>query len=183
LQLPTLAATQAFAFALAGWVQAGDAVALHGGMGSGKTTLVAALVQALGLPHVAGSPTYTLVHEYLPKGESKGLAVWHSDWYRLKTAGAQALWHEALAWHDETAGLAVVEWPDRAELPAEVWTLHVTLAPLPELGQEARAVTLAQPLATFRGWEAFTPSPASRGQGEGHLLPGTDEAVNDDSRP
>ncbi len=150
LHLPTLAATQAFALALAGWLQAGDTVALHGGMGSGKTTLVAALVQALGLPHVAGSPTYTLVHEYDPKGES--LAVWHSDWYRLEASGAQALWQEALTWLDETTGIAVVEWPERAELPPDVWTLHLTLAPLPELGDEARVVTLRQPLSTFRGW-------------------------------
>jgi len=148
LHLPTLAATQAVANLLATWLQAGDTLALQGEMGSGKTTWVAALVQALQLPHTAGSPTYTLVHEYVPsrREANNTLAVWHSDWYRLEPAGAQALWHEGLAWQDETEGVLVVEWPQRAQLPLQAWTLCLALAPLPALGDEARSLTLTQPL-------------------------------------
>ena len=62
-------------------VQGGDAIALIGDLGAGKTTLVIGLVDALGAG-VAASPTFSLVNEY-PGGR---LVVWHVDLYRLERA-------------------------------------------------------------------------------------------------
>ena len=57
-------------------------VALHGGLGMGKTTLGKSLVASLGSKDVISSPTFGLVHQYnTPNGP-----VFHMDLYRLEDA-------------------------------------------------------------------------------------------------
>ncbi|MBL6647100.1 MAG: tRNA (adenosine(37)-N6)-threonylcarbamoyltransferase complex ATPase subunit type 1 TsaE [Flavobacteriaceae bacterium] len=57
-------------------------VALHGGLGMGKTTLVKSLIASLGSTDVISSPTFGLVHQYnTPNGP-----VFHMDLYRLEDA-------------------------------------------------------------------------------------------------
>ena len=54
-------------------------VAMSGQMGSGKTTLVQAIVYKLGSNETVSSPTFGLVHEYnIPNGK-----LIHMDLYRL----------------------------------------------------------------------------------------------------
>lgn len=109
----TLAETERVAAALAHHVQCGDTLALRGEMGAGKTTLVAALVAALGGP-VAASPTFALLHEYLT---SRGI-VWHADLYRLQTAAELA----PLGFDDilqNARGFCIVEWADKFPLVPE----------------------------------------------------------------
>ncbi|HET7499661.1 MAG TPA: tRNA (adenosine(37)-N6)-threonylcarbamoyltransferase complex ATPase subunit type 1 TsaE, partial [Kofleriaceae bacterium] len=74
-------ATRALGERLAGRVRGGDAIALVGDLGAGKTTLVTGLVSALG-GGTASSPTFSLVNEY-PGGR---LVVWHVDLYRIERA-------------------------------------------------------------------------------------------------
>jgi tRNA threonylcarbamoyladenosine biosynthesis protein TsaE len=50
-------------------------------MGAGKTTLIKALVAALGVQNATSSPTFSLVNEY--HTESNG-PVYHFDVYRIK---------------------------------------------------------------------------------------------------
>jgi tRNA threonylcarbamoyladenosine biosynthesis protein TsaE len=97
---------------------------LHGDLGSGKTTLVQALVKALG-GTAARSPTYALHQTYeTPQGQ-----VDHLDLYRLKeeaelyTVG----WQDIL--QDKTA-LVCVEWPKLVESVGfspqwKVWNLRL----------------------------------------------------------
>ena len=59
--------------------------ALHGSMGAGKTTLIKALVQVLGSPDIAQSPTFGLVNEY--HTEKGALLAFHFDFYRLEDPG------------------------------------------------------------------------------------------------
>ena len=55
-------------------------VIFRGAMGFGKTTLIKALVRALGSNDNVSSPTFSLVNPYeLPNG-----CVYHFDFYRLK---------------------------------------------------------------------------------------------------
>lgn len=82
-------------------------VALHGDLGTGKTTLVRGVLRSLGWTGAVKSPTYTLV-EYYPVSS---LYLYHFDFYRFEDPDE---------W--ETAGLAdcfrsdsvcLVEWPER----------------------------------------------------------------------
>lgn len=103
---------------LAAAVVGGDAIALIGDLGAGKTTLVAGLVAALGGGD-AQSPTFSLVNEY-PGGR---LIVWHVDLYRVdKPAELPELGLDDLI--GDPRGIVVVEWADKFDvMPAD----HVRL--------------------------------------------------------
>ncbi|MEJ7602801.1 MAG: tRNA (adenosine(37)-N6)-threonylcarbamoyltransferase complex ATPase subunit type 1 TsaE [Kofleriaceae bacterium] len=107
-------ATHQLGEALAALVAGGDAIALIGDLGAGKTTLVSGLVAALGGGHAA-SPTFSLVNEY-PHGR---LVVWHVDLYRIERAAELV----ELGLDDlvgDPRGILVVEWADKfAVLPAD----------------------------------------------------------------
>jgi tRNA threonylcarbamoyl adenosine modification protein YjeE len=68
----------AFAAAFARRLRAGDVVALSGPLGSGKTTLVRAIVAALHGADQTYSPTFTFWHHY--KGEPP---IEHLDLFRI----------------------------------------------------------------------------------------------------
>ncbi|MDR2911952.1 MAG: tRNA (adenosine(37)-N6)-threonylcarbamoyltransferase complex ATPase subunit type 1 TsaE [Alistipes sp.] len=113
----------------------GGVVALHGGMGAGKTTLVAALLKAMGSTDDVTSPTFALVNEYSlpPKTGKTGERVCHFDFYRIDTpAEAFDLGYEEYFFSGD---LCLVEWPEKiAELLPDD-TLHLHIAPLPDGGR------------------------------------------------
>jgi tRNA threonylcarbamoyladenosine biosynthesis protein TsaE len=81
---------------------------LSGELGSGKTTLAAALLAAMGAGETVRSPSYALLETYtLPAG----LAV-HVDCYRLSDPDEL----EPLGLRDYFVGqtLLLIEWPERA---------------------------------------------------------------------
>ena len=83
-------------------------VAMSGQMGSGKTTLVQAIVSKLGSNETVSSPTFGLVHEYnIPNGK-----LIHMDLYRLK----QESEFEQIGFEDylSTGNLCLIEWPELA---------------------------------------------------------------------
>ncbi len=95
---------------LATRVEGGDAIALIGDLGAGKTTFVAGLVAALG-GGAASSPTFSLVNEY-PRGR---LRVWHVDLYRLERAAELP----ELGLDDvigDRRGIVIVEWADKFDV-------------------------------------------------------------------
>ncbi len=114
IALPDADATRAIGHALAHLVRGGDAIALVGDLGAGKTTLVSALVAALG-GGAAASPTFSLVNEY-PAGR---LRVWHVDLYRLEREAELV----ELGLDDvigDRRGIALVEWADKfAVMPSD----------------------------------------------------------------
>ena len=55
-------------------------VIFRGGMGFGKTTLIKALVRALGSTDNVSSPTFSLVNPY----EGTNDKIYHFDFYRIK---------------------------------------------------------------------------------------------------
>lgn len=110
ITLADAAATTRAGERLAAQVQGGDAIALVGDLGAGKTTLVAGLVAALGGGE-AQSPTFSLVNEY-PGGR---LVVWHVDLYRIeRPAELPELGLDELL--GDPRGLVVVEWADKFDV-------------------------------------------------------------------
>jgi len=127
--LPDLDATTRLGRAIAGGLGRGDAVALWGDLGAGKTTLARAILQALGVKEDVPSPTFTIVQNY-----ETDPVIAHYDLYRLKSAREMA----ELGFEDALdQGAVLVEWPERAPeaLPPEA--LHVRLG-LREAGRLAR---------------------------------------------
>lgn len=108
LHLPNEATTIAFATRFAHTLKPGLVIYLRGDLGAGKTTLVRALLQALGYTGRVKSPTYTLVEQYTVAG----LNLRHFDLYRFRDADE---W-ESAGFRDEFDGrnVCLVEWPEQA---------------------------------------------------------------------
>ncbi|MBW8638228.1 tRNA (adenosine(37)-N6)-threonylcarbamoyltransferase complex ATPase subunit type 1 TsaE [Hoeflea sp. WL0058] len=135
LQLENEAATAQLGQDLALAVAVGDCVALAGDLGAGKSTLARALIRAIADDDEleAPSPTFTLVQTYELR-----LPVAHIDLYRI--SDPQEI--DELGLDDALAtGVALIEWPERAEgeLPDE--TIQIAFA---EAGA-GRSVTISGP--------------------------------------
>lgn len=83
LCLKDIAATNRFGKALADAYPEGFICALKGTLGAGKTALVKALGQAIGVKEVISSPTFTMLNEYV----SGRLPLYHLDLYRAHETG------------------------------------------------------------------------------------------------
>jgi tRNA threonylcarbamoyladenosine biosynthesis protein TsaE len=138
------AATEAFALFLAKQAAIGGAlIELHGDLGAGKTTFVRHLLKGLGVEGRIKSPTYAVVEPYTVMRTKPGSAlqselnIWHFDFYRFNDPRE---WEEA-GFRDifASAGLKLVEWPDKAgdHLPAPDLLIHIEV-----LADESRTVTL-----------------------------------------
>ncbi|MFY8035517.1 MAG: tRNA (adenosine(37)-N6)-threonylcarbamoyltransferase complex ATPase subunit type 1 TsaE [Cyclobacteriaceae bacterium] len=55
---------------------------IDGDMGAGKTTLIKAIAQQLGVVNTVSSPTFSIVNEYQDRD---GKTIYHFDFYRLKS--------------------------------------------------------------------------------------------------
>jgi len=131
--------------ALAPCLRPGDIVALRGGLGAGKTTLVRGMLRALGLEEEAPSPTFAIVQPYAPPDVSLPLA--HVDLYRLDMPeeAAELGLDEYLL-----DGALVIEWPER--LGAALWpdALMVDIAVAPDDG--IRRLTASVPPSWKDRW-------------------------------
>ncbi|WP_109126145.1 tRNA (adenosine(37)-N6)-threonylcarbamoyltransferase complex ATPase subunit type 1 TsaE [Dyella sp. C11] len=129
--LPDEAATTALAVRMAGALEGGLVVYLHGDLGAGKTSFARALLGALGVGERIKSPTYSLVESY----KAQGGPAWHLDLYRIADPG-ELEWLGLDALSDPSA-LVLVEWPERGAgaLPLPDLVVHLGYA---GTGREAR---------------------------------------------
>lgn len=83
---------------------------LKGDLGAGKTTLVKYLASSLGVQDEIGSPTYTIVNEYVTVDNE---VLYHFDFYRINQA-QEAL---DLGWFEyiDSGNICIVEWPEKIE--------------------------------------------------------------------
>ena len=112
LSVPDVSAMRSIGASLAHALREVDApfvVTLQGELGAGKTTLVGALLNAMGFVGSAKSPTYTLIEPYVLADRD----VYHLDLYRL----TDPLEMEALAIRDLLVPRSVllIEWPERGQ--------------------------------------------------------------------
>lgn len=107
INLPDEDATVALAQRLAACLKPGMVIYLRGDLGTGKTTLVRGMLNALGYTGRVKSPTYALVESY----EAAGFDLRHFDLYRLHNVEE---W-EAAGFRDEFDGhnIFFIEWPEK----------------------------------------------------------------------
>jgi tRNA threonylcarbamoyladenosine biosynthesis protein TsaE len=135
MNLPDLAATDAFGHHIAQGLFPGAVAALIGPMGAGKTHLVRAIVEGLGGdPRQVSSPTYTLIHEYHAR-----LPVYHFDAYRLRSPDE----FRDLGAHEyfSCGGVCLIEWADRVLEYLPIPRIEIHLIPS---GATSREVTVTQ---------------------------------------
>lgn len=107
--------TKALATQFASQLAGGELVELIGDLGSGKTTFVRGVVEALGSSVRVKSPTFTVMNEY-PVSHPKIKHVVHIDFYRFEDPSQL----EALALSDyrKEDTVIFIEWPDIFGTPA-----------------------------------------------------------------
>lgn len=103
-------------------------IAFHGEMGAGKTTFIHALCDVKGVKDVVGSPTFSIINEYIANGENGSQKIYHIDLYRLKDEeeAIQAGVEDCL-YSDH---ICLVEWPDKAAALFPPETLHAYIEPV-----------------------------------------------------
>lgn len=109
--------TGAVAAMLAPHLRPGDAVLLEGGLATGKTTFVKAVVSSLGSPSPVTSPTFTLAQFYAADCGT----ILHVDAYRL--SGIHEYRDLGLAEYAEDS-VTFVEWGEKV---AEDFPCHLTI--------------------------------------------------------
>jgi tRNA threonylcarbamoyladenosine biosynthesis protein TsaE len=116
-------ATAALGAALAEVLPGGSTVAVCGTLGAGKTRLVQAIAEWLGVDRrTVVSPTFVLIQEYAGRR-----MIYHIDAYRLKDIDEfLALGPEE---YFESDGLVLIEWADRVMegLPGEYLEIEITV--------------------------------------------------------
>ena len=123
----------------------GDVLLLFGDMGAGKSELTRGIARGLGVEGYIPSPSFTILQVH----DTGRIPLYHFDWYRL--GGAEELYELSMEEYLYGDGVAVIEWPSRAE---EAWPeryLQITLTPE---GEEGRQILLA-PMGGFQSWEDF----------------------------
>ncbi len=110
----------------------GEFIALFGGLGAGKTTLVRHFAAALGMD-AAASPTFTIVRRYA----SDLVSIDHFDCYRL--ADADELYAVGFEDHLDTGSIIIMEWSENVldALPPERLEVHIEGS-----GEEPRSVDI-----------------------------------------
>ena len=122
IELSDLAATQRFGGLLAAQLKAGDVIALSGALGTGKSALARAIIQAIDpTEDDVPSPTFTLVQHY---ALADGTPLLHLDLYRIDDA------QDAMALGLDDAfvdAVCLIEWPDRLKkfLPKTNLSIHL----------------------------------------------------------
>jgi tRNA threonylcarbamoyladenosine biosynthesis protein TsaE len=121
VELDSEAETERLGRALAGVVRPGVVIGLVGPLGAGKTRLVRAVVEGLGVDQLAiASPTFVLIHEY-----EGSLPVYHFDAYRLDSP--QAFEDLGVADYWDAGGVCLVEWADKVRglIPNRAWWVRI----------------------------------------------------------
>ena len=136
----SVAQTQKIGAALSQQLEPNDVLILLGDMGAGKSELTRGLARGLGVTGYVTSPTFTIMQLH----DSGRLPLYHFDWYRLESA--EELYELSMDEYLQNGGVAVIEWPSRAEEVLPESYLEVSLKPL---GDDERQITFT-PVGGFR---------------------------------
>lgn len=132
----SIADTTKFAQNLSKELKPGSVLALHGELGSGKTTFTQSLAKALGISARLTSPTFVIMRQYqIPSWT--GL-LYHFDFYRLHVANDAKSFdlNELIA---ENNNLIVIEWP---EIVASILPSHTVHIYFETISDNERRITI-----------------------------------------
>lgn len=100
-------------------------LAFHGPVGAGKTTFIHAMCDVKSVNDVVGSPTFSIINEYLfyVKGNKK--KIYHIDLYRLRDEdeAVNAGIEDCL----NNEHICLIEWPEKIARLLPDDTLHIFL--------------------------------------------------------
>lgn len=112
-------------------------VALHGPLGSGKTTFAQGFLRGLGITKVVTSPTFLIMKKYALKDDVFN-AVYHMDFYRIKTRKELSVLgiKEIL---QDSKNIILIEWPKRVSAWLPKNAAHVTFE---HVSEEIRSIAI-----------------------------------------
>ncbi len=132
--------TKEFARKFAGQLEASTTIALYGGLGTGKTTFIQGLGEALGIKKRILSPTFVFLRSYsINKGRLKKFH--HIDLYRLdRKENVESIGLKEIL--EDKDALVAIEWPEKVEnlLPKNVVKIR-----LEAVADGKRRITYPQP--------------------------------------
>lgn len=138
--------TYNFGRALGTGLSAGDCVLLRGDLGAGKSVLARGIAGAHGIEGAMPSPTFVLMIPY--EGD---VNVYHFDLYRMDDP--DEFYQAGLQEYIGGDGIAVIEWPEMAELePEGAVRVNVMRG---DAGDDERIIEVFAPDAVLAGMEAW----------------------------
>jgi len=102
-------------------------ITFHGSMGAGKTTFVKALARRLGVTEMTGSPTFSLVNEYVTQD---GRTLYHFDLYRINTE--EEAYDMGIDEYFYSGNLCLIEWPEKTPNLIPLDHTAITIKTLPD---------------------------------------------------
>ena len=84
--------------------------AFKGSMGAGKTTLIKAICQELGVKESVTSPTFAIINEYKDR---EGESIYHFDFYRINKL--EEVFDFGYEDYFYSGNLCFIEWPEIVE--------------------------------------------------------------------
>jgi len=130
------------AFAAQFWEYVKDAkvFAFNGEMGTGKTTVIEALCRYKGVEDAMGSPTFSIINEYVYSENGEEKIIYHIDLYRLKNE--QEIIQAGIEDCVYSGQICFVEWPGKAPNLFDENTVHVFIE---ALNENERTVKIKMP--------------------------------------
>ena len=98
-------------------------LAFYGEMGVGKTTLIKAMCEVMGVNEVVSSPTFSLVNEYHAEN---GEIINHFDFYRINKI--EEVYDFGYEEYFYSGNYCFIEWPEKIEplLPDDTLSVNIT---------------------------------------------------------
>jgi tRNA threonylcarbamoyladenosine biosynthesis protein TsaE len=95
---------------------------MNGEMGAGKTTLIKAICEQLGVMGGMSSPTFSIVNQY---DTTDHQTIYHFDFYRLKNEG-EAL-DIGVEEYLESGNFCFLEWPEKIShlMPSDIFKVNI----------------------------------------------------------